>query len=163
LVTARVSLSKRILRASLVTGALIAILVAVFCNENDYHTGIARYGLNITVLEIGVALMLAPLGKGVGNRVMSFGTSWLRALGRWSYEIYLFHMLPLIGLMVWFKQSERSGAVTVATYVTMLAASIALGYLISRYFSDPLNRRLRGSSKVSDRHLSQPIKAGAGS
>ncbi len=111
LVSARVSLSERVLRVSLVAGAIIAMLVVVFCNEDDYHAGIARYGLNFTLLEIGVALMLVPLGKGVGNRIMSFGTSWLRALGRWSYEIYLFHMLPLIGLMIWFKQGERSGAV----------------------------------------------------
>ncbi len=88
--------------------------------------------------------MLVPLGKGIGNRTMSIGTSWLRALGRWSYEIYLFHMLPLIGLMLWFKQNERSGAAFVATYTIMLAASIALGFLVSRYFSGPLNRRLRG-------------------
>ena len=146
LVGARVTLSNRLLRMSLVAGAIIAMLVVVFCNEDNYHAGIARYGLNITVLEIGVALMLVPLGKGVGNRVMSFGTAWLRALGRWSYEIYLFHMLPLIALMAWFKQSERSGATIIATYVMMLAASITLGFLISRYFSEPLNRRLRGEA-----------------
>jgi peptidoglycan/LPS O-acetylase OafA/YrhL len=133
----------------------------VFCNEDDYHAGIARFGLNFTLLEIGVALMLVPLGKGIGNRIMSFGTSWLRALGRWSYEIYLFHMLPLIGLIAWIKQSERSAATIVATYVFMLAASIALGFLISRYFSEPLNRRLRGNIKLSDRHVSHPIKEGS--
>jgi peptidoglycan/LPS O-acetylase OafA/YrhL len=150
LVSARVSLSERVLRMSLVAGAVIALLVLVFCNEDAYHVGIARYGLNVTLLEVGVALMLVPLGKGIGNRTLSFGTSWLRALGRWSYEIYLFHMLPLLGLIVWFKQSERSGAAIIAMYVVMLAASIALGFLISRYFSEPLNRRLRGPATGRD-------------
>jgi peptidoglycan/LPS O-acetylase OafA/YrhL len=144
LVSARVRVSERALRSSLVAGAVIAILVVVFCNEDHYHVGLARYGLNVTALELGVALMLVPLGKGVGNRALSFGTSWLRSLGRWSYEIYLFHMLPLILIMIWFKQSERSGATIVATYFVMLAACIVLGALISRYFSEPLNRRLRG-------------------
>jgi peptidoglycan/LPS O-acetylase OafA/YrhL len=92
-------------------------------------------------------LMLISLGKGVGNRTMAVGTGWLQALGRWSYEIYLFHMLPLIALIAWFKQEQRSGYVIVATYVVMLAASIALGFVISRYFSEPLNRRFRGSAK----------------
>ncbi len=160
LVSARVSLSERLLRVSLVAGAIIAMLIVVFCNEDDYHAGIARYGLNFTLLEIGVALMLVPLGKGIGNHIMSFGTSWLRALGRWSYEIYLFHMLPLIGGMIWFKQSERSGAVFVATYVVMLVASIALGFLVSHYFSEPLNRRLRGKLKTSEHQVGQPITYG---
>ena len=99
LVSARVTLSERVLRVSLVAGAIIAMLVVVFCNENDHHAGIARYGLNFTLLEIGVAMMLVPLGKGLGNHTMSIGTSWLQALGRWSYGSYLFHMLPLIGLI----------------------------------------------------------------
>ena len=146
LVTARVNLSERLLRWSLVSGAILAAAIVILCNEDDYHSGLARYGLNFTLLEIGVALMLIPLGKGVGNRTMSIGTSWLRALGRWSYEIYLFHMLPLIGLMLWFRREERSGAVIVATYVVMLLASIALGFLISHYFSEPLNRRLRAAA-----------------
>ena len=148
LVAARVSLSERVLRVGLVTGALIASLVVLFCNEDDYHSGIARFGLNFTLLELGVALMLVSLGKGVGNRTMALGTGWLQALGRWSYEIYLFHMLPLIALILWFKQSGRSGVAIIAMYVLMLAASIALGFLISRYFSEPLNRRLRGQVRM---------------
>jgi peptidoglycan/LPS O-acetylase OafA/YrhL len=144
LIAARVELSTRILRVSLVAGAIVAILVIAFCNEDDYHTGLARYGLNITVLEIGVALMLVALGKGVGNRTLSIGTSWLRALGRWSYEIYLFHMLPLIWLIAWFGQIERPAVAIVPTYVAMLLSSVALGFLISRFFSEPLNRILRG-------------------
>lgn len=147
LVTARINLSPRILRFSLIAGALMALAIIVFCDEDNYHVGLAKYGVNVTVLELGVALMLIALGKGVGNRTMSIGTSWLRALGRWSYEIYLFHMLPLIWLIAWFNQSERPGYLIVLTYAAMLLASIALGFLIHRYFSEPLNRKLRGKLK----------------
>ena len=149
LVSARVTLSERVLRMSLVAGAILAMSIVVFCDEDNYHVGLASYGLNFTLLEIGVALMLIPLGKGIGNRTMSIGTGWLRALGRWSYEIYLFHMLPLIGLIAWFKQSERPGYAIVATYIAMLLASIALGYLVFRFFSEPLNRKLRGPGHQS--------------
>lgn len=144
LVAARIKLSERLLRASLIVGAIIAILVLTLCNANDPHAGLARFGLNVTALELAVALMLIPLGKGIGNRAMAHGTAWLRAVGRWSYEIYLFHMLPILGLMTWFKQAERSGVAIVAMYAVMLIASIALGSVISRYFSEPLNRWLRG-------------------
>jgi hypothetical protein len=33
----------------------------------------------------------------------------------------------------------------VATYLAMLLASVLLGFLVSRFFSEPLNRRLRGN------------------
>jgi peptidoglycan/LPS O-acetylase OafA/YrhL len=147
LVSARVTLSERVLRMSLVAGAILAMSIVIFCDENNYHVGLASYGLNFTLLEIGVALMLIALGKGIGNRTMCIGTGWLRALGRWSYEIYLFHMLPLIGLIAWFKQSERLGYVIIATYIAMLLTSIALGYLVFRFFSEPLNRKLRGPGR----------------
>ena len=146
LVCARVTLPVRALRMSLIAGAILAMSIVVFCDEDNYHVGLASHGLNFTLLEIGVALMLIPLGNGVGNRTLSIGTSWLRALGRWSYEIYLFHMLPLIGLIAWFRQSERPGYAIVATYIAMLATSIALGFLIFRFFSEPLNRKLRSRS-----------------
>jgi peptidoglycan/LPS O-acetylase OafA/YrhL len=149
LVTARVELSMKILRLSLIAGALMALAIIVFCDEDNYHVGLASYGVNVTVLELGVALMLVALGKGVGNRTMSIGTSWLRALGRWSYEIYLFHMIPLIWLIAWFRQSERPGYLIVVTYVVMLLASIALGFVIHRYFSEPLNQKLRAFRAAS--------------
>src|SRR5262249_58540741 len=110
-----------------------------------------RYGLNVTVLEVAIALMLVPLGQGAGNRPMAAGTGWLRAIGRWSYEIYLFHMLVIFGLMAWFKHSPRSGIVVIETYITMLALSVALGALVSRFYSEPLNRLLRSSSAGSPR------------
>jgi peptidoglycan/LPS O-acetylase OafA/YrhL len=144
LVSARLTWSDRALRTSLAAGAVMALSIVIFCDEHAYHVGLARYGLNFTFLEMGVALMLIPLSKGIGNRTLSFGTSWLRALGRWSYEIYLFHMLPLIGLILWFRQAERPGFAFVATYIAMLLASIALGFLVFRFFSEPLNRKLRG-------------------
>src|SRR3954468_2783469 len=42
LVSARLTLSERVLRVSLVAGAVTAMLVVVFCNEDDYHVGLAR-------------------------------------------------------------------------------------------------------------------------
>jgi peptidoglycan/LPS O-acetylase OafA/YrhL len=145
---------------SLVAGAVIAILVLTLCNENEHQAGLGRYGLNVTVLEVAVALMLVPLGKGIGNRALAFGTTWLRAIGRWSYEIYLFHMLPILGLMAWFNQQDRSGVAMVGMYMVMLLVSVGLGYLISRYFSEPLNRRLREIRSTGELPKGRPIKNG---
>ena len=159
LIVARVKLSQGFLRGSLIVGAVIAALVLMLCDANAHDVGLARVGLNVTALELGVALMLIPLGMGVGNRAMSVGTAWLRAVGRWSYEIYLFHMLVILGLMTWFKQGAHSGAERVAMYVVMLLVSIALGFVVSRYFSEPLNRRLREIRPAAARFRAAPARA----
>jgi peptidoglycan/LPS O-acetylase OafA/YrhL len=142
LAAARVRPSRRTLRIALAAGAVIACLVIVMCNE-DSHTGLARFGLNVTALEIGVALMLLALGSGVGNATLSIGTRWVRVVGRSSYEIYLVHMLVVLGLIGLFKRLKPAMSMIPLWYLAMLSLSVLLGLAISRYFSDPLNRRLR--------------------
>ena len=83
LVSARVSLSERVLRVSLVAGAIIAMLVVVFCNEDDYHAGIARYGLNFT-----------PAGD---RRRLDAGATGER--GRQSHHVYRHIMAASAGAM----------------------------------------------------------------
>src|SRR6185437_9194441 len=61
-------------RVALLAGASISVLTVFLCNE-DAHTGIARFGLDITALELGVALMVGAFGSGVGNSAMARGTS----------------------------------------------------------------------------------------
>jgi peptidoglycan/LPS O-acetylase OafA/YrhL len=142
LICARVRVSKRTLRFTLVSGAALCCFVLVACNE-DSHVGLALYGLNVTLLELGVALMLLALGSGVGNRTLSSGTSWLRSIGRASYEIYLFHMLVVLFLLALFKKLHAPVATIPFWYVAMLLLSILLGLLASRFYSEPLNYRLR--------------------
>ncbi len=139
---ARIRPSPRILRVCLVAGAIIAGLVMLTCNE-DSHTGLARFGLNVTLLEAGVALMLVALGGGVGNASLSKRTGWLRAVGRGSYEIYLFHMLVVLGLIGLFKHLKPSLSLIPLWYLAMLLLSISIGMALFRYYSEPLNLRLR--------------------
>jgi peptidoglycan/LPS O-acetylase OafA/YrhL len=143
LACARLQISKRVLLASLIVGAITAILVIVGCDEDSIE-GIARYGLNVTLLEAGMALMLVALGSGVGNHALSRGTGWLRLLGRASYEIYLVHMLIVLGLIGVFKQIQRPTSEIPLWYAAMLLLSLALGYGVFRGFSEPLNEWLRG-------------------
>ena len=142
LVCARVRPSRRTLRVALALGTVLAILVIVLCNE-DEHSGIARWGLNITALEAGIAMVLVALGSGVGNRALSTGTRWLRAVGQSSYEIYLFHMLIVLGLTDLYRRIPPARAMIPLWYVGMLLLSVIIGYGVSRFYSEPLNRRLR--------------------
>jgi peptidoglycan/LPS O-acetylase OafA/YrhL len=142
LVTARMRLSQRTLRIAFALGAVIACLVLVTTNE-DSPTGLARYGLDITLLETWVAMMLLALGRGVGNATLSIGTSWIRTIGRSSYEIYLVHMLVVLGLMTLVKRLNPTLAMIPSWYLAMLSLSVLLGLALSKYFSEPVNHRLR--------------------
>ena len=107
----------------------------------------ARFGFHLTALELGVALMVVALGSGVGNLAMARGTRWLRLVGRCSYEIYLFHMLIVLGLIAVVRQLHLTRAFGL-WYAAMLVGSILLGYLIAKVYSEPLNRRIRTATGV---------------
>lgn len=145
---ARWRLGSKFLGRALLAGALLAGAVILFCNE-DSHTGLARYGFNVTLLEFGVALMLLALGSGVGNQLLSRGTGWLRHIGRSSYEIYLVHMLVVLGLMNLFRSWQAPTSTIPLWYGAMLVGSLLLGHAVSRWYSEPLNARLRGQPKDS--------------
>jgi peptidoglycan/LPS O-acetylase OafA/YrhL len=139
-------LAVRELHTMAVFGALLALFVVVACNENS-RAGLARYGLNVTMLEAGIALMLVAFARGVGERTLSIGTRWIRVVGRSSYEIYLFHMpVILVGIWLCNRLRPRGGFIPL-WYVSMLLASIVLGRLVFEFYSDPLNQRLRSRSR----------------
>ena len=136
------------LRIALVTGSLISVLTIVLFNE-DVHTGLARFGLNVTCLELGIALMVGAFGSGVGNVVFARGTAWLRAIGRCSYEIYLFHMLIVLGLIAIVRHVHGAPRTFPLWYAAMLGGSVLLGYLVAQVYSEPLNRRIRTASGLA--------------
>ena len=138
-------LELRYLRHALTAGSLISLLTIVLFNEN-VHTGFARFGLNVTSLEIGIALMVVAFGSGVGNAAFARGTGWLRTIGRCSYEIYLFHMLIVLALIAMVRQTHVATGTFPLWYAAMLGGSILLGYVIAQGYSEPLNRRIRMAS-----------------
>lgn len=137
-------LGPRGLRLALVAGCLMSVLTIVLFKEND-HAGLGRFGLNLTALELGVALMVVAFGSGVGNLALARGTGWLRLVGRCSYEIYLFHMLMVLGLIAIVRQLHIARAFSL-WYAAMLIGSVLLGSLVARVYSEPLNRRIRTAS-----------------
>lgn len=138
----------RYLRLALLSGALISILTVVLFNE-DVYTGVARFGLNVTCLEVGIALMVVAFGSGVGNALFARGTGWLRVIGRCSYEVYLFHMLIVLALMMIVRHVHSASQTFPLWYAAMLGGSILLGYVIAQVYSEPLNRRLRSAAGLT--------------
>jgi peptidoglycan/LPS O-acetylase OafA/YrhL len=105
--------------------------------------GLTRLGLDISVLELSVALMLLAFGTGYGNQAASIGTGWLRRIGHHSYETYLFHMIVVLGLMNLLVRTRVTSHALPAWFAAMLLLSLGLGELIAQRYSEPLNRRLR--------------------
>ncbi|HEV7607987.1 MAG TPA: acyltransferase [Steroidobacteraceae bacterium] len=145
-ISARTRTSRPVLRVAMVLGVVAVALVLVVCRTPAFDPGLSKVGLDVTILELGVALMLYALANGVGTHALSRGTGLIQLVGRSSYEIYLTHMFVVLGLMHPFKAlfgaSPRGSTYPIA-YLIMLALSIVLGVAASRWYSEPLNFKLR--------------------
>lgn len=64
-------------------------------------------------------------------------------LGQHSYELYLFHILLLAGLMTNLPRSLMAPGTRLGCFVLFVAASSLLSWAIARFYSEPLNRVLR--------------------
>jgi peptidoglycan/LPS O-acetylase OafA/YrhL len=140
--------SRNRLRGLLLVGVAAAIVV-IALRQGVFALSLSFLGLNITLLEIGVACMLVAFQHGVGLRYLKVGTSLLRFSGRCSYEIYLSHMLIVLPVTAWFVRTfgaRPSTALIWTTYGLMLAMAILLGWWISEYFSEPANRQFRNTN-----------------
>jgi peptidoglycan/LPS O-acetylase OafA/YrhL len=156
LLAAAVKLGGRANLALRISGTALCVFIVAFrATVNRLHLYAA--GLDVSVLELGTALLLIALQPSFNQRAASVagpeetpasqwflrGTAWLRWFGRNSYEVYLTHMFviwPLFFLFVRWKLGPNSMPLL---FVTATALAGALGYAVERFYSDPLNRRLR--------------------
>ena len=142
-----------------ISGTLLCLLITVF---RGIAARLAFYkaGLDVTVLEIGSVLLLIALQQKAesqpisdkGETVFSLksvsealyhSTAFLRWFGRNSYEVYLTHMFavwPMVGLFFYFHKSIHLAPLW---FLATLALAGGLGYLVARFYSEPLNHRLR--------------------
>jgi peptidoglycan/LPS O-acetylase OafA/YrhL len=128
------------------TAGMAAVLLVIVFREMTRVLGLVDAGVNITVLEMGMALILLAMGSGVGSAVFARGTSLLQAIGRCSYEIYLTHMFVVFGGFGMLRAifgAEAPQVVYRVGYAVMLVLSVLLGHAVSRWFSEPANRSLR--------------------
>lgn len=141
------------------SGVLFCLLITVF---RGIAARLAFYkaGLDVTILEIGSALLLIALqqkaeshpilnkgrtvfGLNSVSETLNRSTAFLRWFGRNSYEVYLTHMFavwPMVGLFFYLRQSIHLAPLW---FLATLALAGGLGYLVARFYSEPLNHRLR--------------------
>jgi len=142
LINARLAPSGRWLIAAFACGVGAMLLIVVMLHTAS-ALGLISTGLYITMLELGAALVLIAFAGGLFANASWRGTRTLRAIGRWSYEIYLTHMFVVFSLVALFKATGASLAYVGVWYLGALAASVVLGAIVARGYSEPLNAALR--------------------
>jgi peptidoglycan/LPS O-acetylase OafA/YrhL len=100
----------------------------------------AIYG--VTLMAFGTALLLA-VDAGAPPARTSHAAEPVRFCGRRSYELYLFHLIVLGGLRTLWPPEVTAGDRKLLLLATYLGLSVALGFFIGKFYSDPLNRRFR--------------------
>lgn len=106
------------------------------------------YGIqnNVVFGFTGIALCTALILIHISTRQSLFWariTAPLRWMGRCSYELYLFHIVVL-GLMRALVPPETVfGNTKLLMLLVMLALSCLISYLITKWYSEPVNKRLR--------------------
>jgi peptidoglycan/LPS O-acetylase OafA/YrhL len=108
-------------------------------------------GLDMTVLALGTCLVIVPAVQSGWRcpRLLAF----LLVPGRLSYEVYMTHMfLVFAGLHLFLNTGKLQWSVPVY-FLGVILGSTILGMVIARFFSEPMNRWLRGQSSSANNPL----------
>ncbi|HZI57875.1 MAG TPA: acyltransferase [Verrucomicrobiae bacterium] len=164
MISAKIKLGDKANLVLRIVGTLLCLLITVF-RGSAARIGFYKIGLDVTVLGIGTALLLIALQKtfetsgarpdsspasgnnfAAARKALFRSTSFLRWFGRNSYEVYLTHMLvvwPMVLLFLYFRLSINWSPLWFL--ITTALAGIC-GYLVARFYSEPLNDWLRAKS-----------------
>jgi peptidoglycan/LPS O-acetylase OafA/YrhL len=150
LLVCRVRWSRTTLRVMASAGAalIVSILVGL---RLVYVPLITKPGLDMTIIALGTCMMMiaAAQTQWKGPRFLAP----LLRLGRCSYEVYLTHMFVVfLFFAIFVKLGSPIWSVPLLFVVTVVVAA-ATGDLVARFFSEPLNRRLRERWSDGRRHV----------
>ncbi len=123
-----------------------------FFRRQAFDIGVTSIGLNVTLLEIGIAMII------LATQQVNF--KWFKIIpwfGRNSYEIYLTHGFVVLCATSILYRSNQPTWLIVTEYVVVVLCSGLLGQLIASYYSEPLNRYLR--EKIFMPKLSYSLKS----
>ncbi|MHB8487214.1 MAG: acyltransferase family protein [Candidatus Acidiferrales bacterium] len=119
-----------------VSGAIVMIWVLGFSNRFLGSTG-----LDMSVLALGTCMVIVAVTQ--TKRTGPWIARPILWLGQRSYEVYLTHMFVVYGLFgIFMAYGKPSRGIPALFVVTVILAGV-LGELVARFFSEPMNRRLR--------------------
>jgi len=119
-----------------------ALLIFSLCfSTKAYEWGLGRNGLNMTILALGTALVITWAAQTQWSAPRVFMP--LLSLGQHSYEIYLTHIFVVMVLFSWFVHVGKPLAGAWWMFAATIVAAWLVGWAVARWYSEPLNRRLR--------------------
>jgi peptidoglycan/LPS O-acetylase OafA/YrhL len=104
--------------------------------------GLGRNGLNMTILAVGTCMVIVAAAQTEWRAPRVFGP--LLGLGRRSYEVYLTHVFLVLGLFEVFLRMGKPLRLVAVLFLVVIVCAGFLGEVVARFYSEPLNRWLRG-------------------
>jgi peptidoglycan/LPS O-acetylase OafA/YrhL len=98
---------------------------------------VSAAGLDVTLLAVAAALAIGPV------QIRLKALSPIRWFGRRSYEVYLTHMFVVTLGTQWFTAHRIPINRAPAWFAGTVVVSGLLGFAVARWYSEPLNRRIR--------------------
>ena len=99
------------------------------------------FGVSAISLLIGLILLVMPLSP-KGEKVAPH-FRLIRAFGKYSYELYLFHVVLLAFLKMRVGKAEMSYYGKPLWFLSYLGISFFVSAMVSHFYAEPLNKKLR--------------------
>jgi peptidoglycan/LPS O-acetylase OafA/YrhL len=143
-------LSRRSLRWLGAAGG--ALLVFCLCFSRTAYAWIPeRTGLYMSIVGVGASLAIAAAAQ-TGWRSPRVLAPLLLA-GQRSYEIYLTHMFVVVALAAAFAATGGAMWAVPVFFLSVIVISSLLGEAVGRFYSEPMNRWLRGRWGDGERRM----------
>lgn len=121
-------------------GAVLLVFSLCF-SLAAYRWGLDRVGLSMSIVALGTCMLIAASTQS-GWRSPRLLTP-LRLLGKRSYEVYLTHMFVILSLFGLFVDAGKPLLAVPELFLGVIVCAGLLGELLARFYSEPINRRLR--------------------
>jgi peptidoglycan/LPS O-acetylase OafA/YrhL len=167
-VAAKVALTGQVRWILQVFGISVALFIACF-RETSARIGFYKVGLDVTLLQLGIALLLIALqrqreGIVVGQEKWFSGVTrepsgLVRWFGRNSYEVYLTHALVMWPTVILFGRLHQPLRLAPLWFIAYTTVAGLVGALVARFYSEPLNRKIRARLKPKTVEAPRPEMA----
>jgi peptidoglycan/LPS O-acetylase OafA/YrhL len=157
LLLTHVEIGPALRRAFTVAGFVLIGFVLCFTFKY-YEWGLGRSGLDMTFIALGACMLIAVAAKSQWE-----APSVLRpvlTMGRRSYEIYLTHMFVVFAAFDRFLGAGKPMAAVPVLFIVVIVLAVLAGELVARFYSEPLNRRLRAYWSEGPRELGSVVEHG---